>query len=73
MKIFEFFLKYMDKMVGARAEIFGKLEPELHKNGSTPQHCLPEDLRIFNFLLGGGWYYIGLALSSPARHKSCRE
>jgi hypothetical protein len=28
MKIFDFFRKYMGKMVGAGAEIFDKLEPE---------------------------------------------
>jgi hypothetical protein len=28
MKIFDFFRKYMEKMVGAGAEIFDKLEPE---------------------------------------------
>jgi hypothetical protein len=28
MKTYEFFLKYMRKMVGAGAEIFDKLEPE---------------------------------------------
>jgi hypothetical protein len=28
MKIFDFFQKYMGKMVGAGAEIFDKLEPE---------------------------------------------
>jgi hypothetical protein len=28
MKIFDFFLKFMGKMVGAGAEIFDKLEPE---------------------------------------------
>jgi hypothetical protein len=45
MKFFEFFLKYMGKMVGAGAEagagaeIFDKLEPEPHKNGPAPQHC----------------------------------
>jgi hypothetical protein len=40
-KIFDFFRKYMGKMVGARAgaEIFDKLEPEPHKNGPAPQHC----------------------------------
>jgi hypothetical protein len=40
MKIFDFFRKYMGKMVGAGAEIFDKLEPEPHKNGPAPQHCL---------------------------------
>jgi hypothetical protein len=43
MKIFDFFRKYMGKMVGAGAgaEIFDKLEPELepHKNGPALQHC----------------------------------
>jgi hypothetical protein len=29
MEIFDFFQKYMGKMVGAGAEIFDKLEPEL--------------------------------------------
>jgi hypothetical protein len=31
----------MGKMVGtgAGAEIFDKLEPELHKNRQAPQHC----------------------------------
>jgi hypothetical protein len=42
MKIFDFFRKSMGKMVGAGAEIFDKLEPELqpepHKNGPAPQH-----------------------------------
>jgi hypothetical protein len=42
MKIFDFFRKYMGKMVGAGAEIFDKLEPEPHKNGPAPQHCLGE-------------------------------
>jgi hypothetical protein len=40
MKIFEIFLKYIEKMVragaGAGAEIFDKLEPEPHKNGPAP-------------------------------------
>jgi hypothetical protein len=40
MKIFDFFRKYMGKMVGAGAEIFDKLEPESHKNGPAPQHWL---------------------------------
>jgi hypothetical protein len=35
---FEFFLKYIGKMVGAGAEIFVKLEPEPHKNRPAPQH-----------------------------------
>jgi hypothetical protein len=30
----------MGQMVGAGAEIFDKLEPEPHKNGPAPQHCL---------------------------------
>jgi hypothetical protein len=39
MKTLEFFsLKYRGKMVGAGAEIFDKLEPELHGNGPAPQH-----------------------------------
>jgi hypothetical protein len=40
MKIFDFFRKYMGKIVGAGAEIFDKLEPEPepHKNGPAPQH-----------------------------------
>jgi hypothetical protein len=51
MKIFDFFRKYMGKMVGAGAEIFDKLEPEPepkfltswsrtgpNKNGPAPQH-----------------------------------
>jgi hypothetical protein len=50
MKIFDFFQKYMGKMVGAGAKIFDKLEPEpkpkffvklepeLHNNGPAPQH-----------------------------------
>jgi hypothetical protein len=38
MKIFDFFRKYMGKMVGAGAEIFDKLEPKPHKNGPAPQH-----------------------------------
>jgi hypothetical protein len=42
MIIFEFFLKYMEKMVGAGtgAEIFDKLEPvpKPHKNGPALQH-----------------------------------
>jgi hypothetical protein len=46
MKIFEFFLKYLEKMVEARAEMFDKLEPELEpetlKNGPAPQHCLKQ-------------------------------
>jgi hypothetical protein len=44
MKIFEFFKKYVGKMVGAgggaRAEIFDKVEPEPHKNRPAPQHWL---------------------------------
>jgi hypothetical protein len=47
MKIFEFFLKYLyGEVVGAgagakiRVEIFDKLEPELHKKGPAPQHCI---------------------------------
>jgi hypothetical protein len=43
MKIFDFFRKYMGKMVraGAGAKIFDKLEPEPepHKNKPAPQHC----------------------------------
>jgi hypothetical protein len=43
MKIFEFFLKYMGKMVragaDAGAEIFDKLEPEPHKNRPASQQC----------------------------------
>jgi hypothetical protein len=38
MKFFDFFRKYMGKMIGAGDEIFDKLEPEPHKNGSAPQH-----------------------------------
>jgi hypothetical protein len=42
MKIFEFFLQYTGKMIGAEArsgaEIFDKLEPEPHKNGPALQH-----------------------------------
>jgi hypothetical protein len=42
MKFFNFFLKYMEKLVGAGAgaEIFDKLEPrpEMHKNQPAPQH-----------------------------------
>jgi hypothetical protein len=39
MKIIEFFLKYMGKMVGARAgaDIFDKLEPDPHKTRPAPQ------------------------------------
>jgi hypothetical protein len=50
MKIFECFLNCMGKMDGnggtagaravAGAEIFDKLEPELHRNLPAPQHCL---------------------------------
>jgi hypothetical protein len=36
MTIFDFFVRYMEKMVGAGAEIFDKLEP--HKNRPAPQH-----------------------------------
>jgi hypothetical protein len=36
MKIVEFFLNYMGKMVRAGAGIFDKLEPD--KNGPVPQH-----------------------------------
>jgi hypothetical protein len=42
LKIFQFFIKYMGKMVGAGAgaKIFYKLEPEQHKNGPAPQHSI---------------------------------
>jgi hypothetical protein len=43
MKIVEFFLIIgIGKIVlaGAGARIFEKLEPEPHKNGPAPQHCL---------------------------------
>jgi hypothetical protein len=42
MKIFEFFLKYIGKMVGAGAEIFYKFVQELHKNGPEPHKNGPD-------------------------------
>jgi hypothetical protein len=40
MKIFDFFRKYIGKIVGAGAEIFDKLKPEPHKNGPVSQHWI---------------------------------
>jgi hypothetical protein len=39
MKVFEFFQKYIGKMVGTGAEFVDKLEPEPQKNEPAPQNC----------------------------------
>jgi hypothetical protein len=56
--LFEFFLKYTRKMVGAGdgAIIFDKLEldPEQHKNGAVPQQFLKPKSLTEDFFLALG-------------------